>query len=308
MAQARSRPRPDEVGLQPDGRDCASDFGGPTCLAKRCADRASGFVIAERQLGKEENVSEGAKREDAAGDLTIVIPVYNEGAGFARLWRELDAHLKFPFRALVVYDFDEDNTVPAVKAVIERGERRISLVKNSIRRGVVGALLTGFGKVERGPLLVVMADLSDDLAQVRRMVELYHLGNHVVVGSRYMKGGRIVNGPVLKQGLSRLAGVSLSWLRRIPTHDATNAFKIYDSIMLKRLTLRSQHGFELNLEITVKAFLAGYRITEIPSVWRDRTQGESKFKLWTWLPHYLHWYVYAFRPRRRLMLERHGQE
>jgi dolichol-phosphate mannosyltransferase len=230
-------------------------------------------------------------------ELTIIIPVYNEGAGFEDLWRELDTHLQFPFRALVVYDFDEDNTVPAVKAVITRGEKRLILVKNNIRRGVVGALLTGFNQVESGPLLVVMADLSDDLAQVGRMLELYRQGYHVVAGSRYMKGGRIVNGPVLKQGLSRMAGVSLCWFRRIPTHDATNAFKIYDSSMLKQFTLESQGGFELNLEITVKAFLAGFRIIETPSVWRDRTQGKSKFKLWTWLPHYLRWYFYAFRPR-----------
>lgn len=235
---------------------------------------------------------------DGINDLTIVIPVYNEGDGFEDLWRELTTHLQFSFRALVVYDFDEDNTVPAVEAVIARGERRLSLVKNDIRRGVVGALLTGFRNVTSGPLLVVMADLSDDLAQVSRMLELYREGNHVVVGSRYMKGGRIVNGPFLKQGLSRMAGVSLYWLRGIPTHDATNAFKVYDSAMLKQFQLESQRGFELNLEITVKAFLDGYRIVEIPSVWRDRTQGKSKFKLWAWLPHYLRWYFYAFRPRK----------
>jgi dolichol-phosphate mannosyltransferase len=234
--------------------------------------------------------------KERTDDLTIVIPVYNEGAGFEDLWNELNTHLQCPFRALVVYDFDEDNTVPAVQAVIALGERRLSLVKNDVRRGVVGA---GFHKVEQGPLLVVMADLSDDLAQVGRMLELYHQGYHVVVGSRYMKGGRIVNGPVLKQGLSRVAGVSLNWLRRIPTHDATNAFKIYDSAMLKKFTLESRRGFELNLEITVKAFLGGYRIVETPTVWRDRTQGKSKFKLWAWLPHYLRWYFYAFQPRNK---------
>jgi glycosyltransferase involved in cell wall biosynthesis len=236
-------------------------------------------------------------KRDRAEDLTIVIPVYNEGDGFEDLWRELNTHLRIPFRASVVYDFDEDNTVPAVKAVIARGEERLSLMKNNVRRGVVGALLTGFRSVENGPVLVVMADLSDDLAQVECMLELYREGYDVVVGSRYMKGGRIVDGPVFKQGLSRLAGVSLCWFRRIPTHDATNAFKIYDSSMLKQFTLESQRGFELNLEITVKAFLAGYSIAEIPSVWRDRTQGKSKFKLWAWLPHYLRWYFYAFRPK-----------
>jgi glycosyltransferase involved in cell wall biosynthesis len=228
-------------------------------------------------------------------DLTIVIPVYNEGEGFEKLWSELNIYLQFPFRALVVYDFDEDNTVPAVQAVIARGDKRLSLVKNNIRPGVVGALLTGFRAVECGPLLVVMADLSDDLAQVDQMLELYRQGYHVVVGSRYMKGGRILNGPALKQGLSRMAGVSLYWLRGVPTHDATNAFKIYDAVMLKQFTIESEGGFELNLEITVKAFLAGYRIVEIPSVWQDRTQGKSKFKLWAWLPHYLRWYFHAFR-------------
>ena len=230
-------------------------------------------------------------------ELTIIIPVYNEGAGFEDLWSEVNTHLQCPFRALVVYDFDEDNTLPVVRAVVARGEKRLFLVKNDVRRGVVGALMTGFRQVESGPLLVVMADLSDDLAQVDRMLELYLQGYDVVAGSRYMKGGRIVNGPVVKQALSRIAGVSLCWLRRIPTHDATNAFKMYDSSMLKRFTLESQGGFELNLEITVKAFLAGYRIIEIPSVWHDRTQGKSKFKLWSWLPHYLRWYFYAFRPR-----------
>lgn len=231
-------------------------------------------------------------------ELTIVVPVYNEGDGFEDLWRELNTHLQLPFRALVVYDFDEDNTVPVVQSVIARGESRLSLIKNSIRRGVVGALVTGFREVESGPVLVVMADLSDDLAQVGNMLELYRKGYDVVVGSRYMKGGRILNGPVVKQGLSRMAGVSLCWLRRIPTHDATNAFKIYDAAMLKEFTLQSKRGFELNLEITVKAFLAGYSIIEIPSVWRDRTQGKSKFKLWAWLPHYLRWYFFAFQPRK----------
>jgi glycosyltransferase involved in cell wall biosynthesis len=254
-------------------------------------------MLHDSRTRNEEDFVESKMAESRMEDLTIVIPVYNEGAGFEDLWSELDTQLQFPFRALVVYDFDEDNTVPAVQAVIARGEKRLSLVKNKIRRGVVGALLTGFRAAEKGPLLVVMADLSDDLAQVSRMLELYRQGYHVVVGSRYMKGGRIVNGPVLKQGMSRMAGVSLYWLRRIPTHDATNAFKIYDAAMLKEFTLESQRGFELNLEITVKAFLAGYRIVEIPSVWRDRTQGKSKFKLWAWLPHYLRWYFYAFRPR-----------
>ena len=230
--------------------------------------------------------------------LTIVIPVYNEAKNFPRLWTELSEKVRSRFEALVVYDFDEDNTVPVVEELISKGERRLKLVKNSIRRGVVGAIRTGFLEARSGAVLVVMADLSDDLAQVDNMVELYCQGNHVVVGSRYMRGGRLVGGPWFKQGLSRIAGVSLCWLRRLPTHDATNAFKIYDRHMLETFTIESQGGFELNLELTVKAFLGGYRIAETPTVWRDRTDGESHFALWKWLPHYLKWYCFAFQPRR----------
>lgn len=229
--------------------------------------------------------------------LTIIIPVYNEGGNFPRLWTEISSQIRSQFRALVIYDFDQDDTVPVVQGIIARGESRLKLVKNAIRPGVVGAILTGFNQVEDGPVLVVMADLSDDLKQVDSMLALYGQGYQVVVGSRYMKGGSIEGGPWLKQLLSRAAGTTLHWLRGIPTHDATNAFKIYDRDMLKSFTIESQRGFELNLELTVKAFLRGYRIAEVPSTWRDRSHGESRFRLWGWLPHYLKWYFHAFRPK-----------
>lgn len=232
--------------------------------------------------------------------LNIVIPVYNEGANFPALWEEVHTSIHAPFVAYVVYDFDEDNTVPVVQAAIAGGETRIRLVKNDVRAGVVGAIVTGFRHIPRGPVLVVMADLCDDLRQVDRMLELYGEGYHIVAGSRYMKEGRLVNPPLFKQALSRIAGVSLCWLRGIPTHDATNAFKIYDRGMLDTITIESQAGFEINLEITVKAFLKGYRITEIPSTWRNRVQGKSRFKVWGWMPRYLKWYFYAFQPRRQL--------
>jgi dolichol-phosphate mannosyltransferase len=227
--------------------------------------------------------------------LSIVIPVYNEGANFPALWEELSGSIKSTFTAYVVYDFDQDDTVPVVSSAIANGETRLRLVKNDRGRGVVHAIMSGFDAVAGGPVLVVMADLSDDLTKVDRMLALYFEGYDVVVGSRYMKGGRLIGGPFFKQLLSRLAGTSLWWLRGLPTHDATNAFKIYDRDMVKSFNVESQLGFELNLELTVKAFLAGHKIAEVPSTWRDRTAGESRFRLWKWLPHYLQWYFYAFR-------------
>ena len=231
--------------------------------------------------------------------LTLVIPVYNEGANFAALWREISTAIHTPFQAIAIYDRDDDDTLPAIADIAASGESRLRTEKNAFGRGVVGALRTGFNQVNSGAVLVVMADLSDDLAQVDKMYALYQQGYDLVAASRYMKGGRLIGGPVLKQGLSRLSGLTLHWLRGVPIHDVTNSFRLYDSAMLRSLTLESKRGFELTLEITVKAFLNGYRMIEIPAHWRDRTAGQSHFKLWSWLPHYLRWYVYAFRPGRK---------
>jgi glycosyltransferase involved in cell wall biosynthesis len=231
--------------------------------------------------------------------LTIVIPVYNEGANFPALWREVASSVKTPFTAIVVYDFDEDNTLSAARQIIASGETRLTLRKNAYGRGVTNAIKTGLEAVNSGPVLVTMADLSDEMTAVDRMYQLYTQGYDVVCGSRYMRGGRLIGGPFLKQLMSRVSGLTLHYFRGLPTHDATNSFKIYDAAMVRELKVESVAGFELGLELTVKAFLNGYRIAEVPSVWRDRTAGSSRFRVLHWLPHYLKWYFFAFQPRRR---------
>ena len=83
----------------------------------------------------------------------------------------------------------------------------------------------------------------------------------------------------------------------MPTHDATSNFKLYSRRFLDAVRIESTAGFELALELTVKATLQRRRIAEIPTTWRDRTAGQSNFKLRQWLPHYLHWYRLAFLRR-----------
>lgn len=105
-----------------------------------------------------------------------------------------------------------------------------------------------------------------------------------------MKGGQQLGGPFLKTMLSRLAGVSAFYLTGIPTHDITNSYRMYSKALLDQIKIESQGGFEIGLEITVKAYLKGLKICEIPTIWRDREAGKSNFKLAQWLPRYLHWY------------------
>ena len=114
-----------------------------------------------------------------------------------------------------------------------------------------------------------------------------------------MRGGRQNGGPLLKRTLSRLAGVSLHFLAGVPTHDVTNSFKMYRKQLLDRLTIESSGGFEIGMEIVVKTFAARGKIAEVPSTWTDRAAGTSRFRLWKWLPKYLHWYWFALKSRFR---------
>jgi glycosyltransferase involved in cell wall biosynthesis len=242
-----------------------------------------------------------AMNAGVAAEVDFVMPVYNEGVQIGRALEEIYAKVPFAKRVLVVYDFDEDDTVPAVRLLAPQYPG-VELVKNTIGRGVLNAVRAGIAAATADVVIITMADLSDDLAVVPRMVSLIRNGGYdIVCASRYMRGGSQIGGPRIKKFLSRTAGVSLYWLAGLPTHDATNAFRAYRREVLEQTPIESRGGFEYSLEITAKAYAAGRKITEVPATWRDRSAGTSRFKLRAWLPHYLRWYWFTLthRPRRR---------
>ena len=231
--------------------------------------------------------------------LSIVVPVYNEDKNILNLLEHIRNNIKQDKEILIVYDFDEDSTIPVVKNNLENfNNLGIKLIKNDFGRGVVNALKKGLACSEGEAILVLMADLSDDLKVVGQMIKKLGEGYDIVCGSRYMKGGRQIGGGKFKKSLSGLAGRSLRLLSRIPTKDVTNNFKMYRKSMLDKISIESKGGFEVAMEITVKAYKKGFKITEIPSVWLDRTEGSSNFKIWKWMPHYLKWYFYCLFARR----------
>ncbi len=225
----------------------------------------------------------------ARPELSIVVPVYNEGEAVAPVLRALDAAVVTPHEILVVYDFDGDTTVPVIRT-LEAELPAVRGHRNTLGRGVLNAMKSGIAAAQGDFVLISMADGSDDPTIVDSMVTLGREGADVVAASRYMRGGRQIGGPPLKRLMSRAAGLTLHWFAKVPTHDATNNFKLYSRRFLDSVTIESDAGFELALELTVKATLAGRRIAEVPTTWRDRTHGHSNFRLRQWLPHYLRWY------------------
>ncbi len=236
-------------------------------------------------------------------DLAIVLPVYNEGEAVEPVLRALSAGVSTPHELVVVYDFDEDTTVPVVARVAAEIPNLRGL-RNDIGRGVLNAMKAGIAGTSAPYVLISMADGSDEPHVVEPMVALARDGADVVSASRYMKGGHQVGGPLLKRLMSRTAGLTLHWFAGVPTHDPTNNFKLYSRRFLESVTIESQAGFELALELTVKATLKGRRVAEVPTTWRDRTAGQSNFKLRKWLPHYFHWYRVALMGRLRRLAGR----
>ena len=226
----------------------------------------------------------------ALPEFSIVIPVYNEAENIVPELRAIARDVKGEHEILVVYDFDEDTTLPAIRAM-DPPVPRLRLVKNDLGRGVVNAIRKGLAE-SRGWLgaVVTMADLSDPPERIDALAGQLRAGCDVVAGSRYMRGGGQFGGPLLKRTLSRLAGAGAYWFSGVGIHDVTTNFRAYSRRMIETVPIESQGGFELGLELTAKCHLKGWRVGEAPATWHDRSAGQSRFRLWKWLPGYLRWY------------------
>ena len=236
-----------------------------------------------------------------ARELSIVIPVYNEPDNIGPTLRRIEAEVRTPHEVLVVYDIDADTTIPVVRE-LQTSLPSVRLHRNDIGRGVLNAMKSGIRASTAPLVLITMADGSDEMDRVDEMVRLGQGGAAIVAGSRYMRGGRQIGGPALKRTLSRAAGLSLHWFAGVPIHDATNNFKLYRRDFLDSVTIESTGGFELALEMTAKAARARLPMAEVPTTWRDRTAGESRFDLRAWLPRYLRWYLHIYSGRIRRLI------
>lgn len=222
-------------------------------------------------------------------DLTVVIPVYNEGENIGLTLDQLHANMPVPYELLIVYDFDGDSTLPVVRPLLEQ-HSNWRLVKNDVARGPSGALRTGFKYASGRRVLVVMADLCDDFTQIKDLVTLVPDVADVACPSRYCEGGHQALDNPIKLWAPRTAGRLLRLLAGLATHDPTNSFKLYSTALLDDLRLGSTVSFSVTIEIVAKAHCLGYRIVEIPTTWRDRQFGKSNFKVGRSLVAYFPWF------------------
>lgn len=226
--------------------------------------------------------------------LTIVIPTREEEKIILKTLKELREKVKTPHQIIVVNDHGPESFDQTEKLVRKYSQtyKNISLIirKDKSKFSFASALAVGFNKVESGVVVPVMADMCDQPETIDKMYQKICQGWDIVCGSRYMRGGQKKGGPFVQSFFSKLVCLTLYWLTGIPTHDVSNAFKMYRKNILEKLKINSQNGVEVSMAITLQAYFQGARITEIPTRWTGRTIGQSKFRIFKRTPRY--WKIY----------------
>ncbi len=227
--------------------------------------------------------------------LTVVIPVHNEEENVLDVITKIEADLRLPFELIVVNDHSVDKT-PGIVMDLAKKYNNISLIDNKLDPGFANAIKAGLYGAKGEAIVPVMGDLCDDLKVIPVMLDKISEGYDVVCGSRYIIGGARLGGSKLKGFLSKFAGWSLYYLLGIPTHDIANAFKMYRKEVIDSISIEAK-GFEISMELPLKAYYAGFKITEVPTVWHEREKGKSSFRMFNLVPNYLKFYLWAIKKR-----------
>jgi dolichol-phosphate mannosyltransferase len=223
--------------------------------------------------------------------LSIIVPAYNEEDNIREAIEKIEGSVDIPHELVAVNDHSADSTAEIV-ADLGQKYKNIKLVHNSRERGFANALRTGFENASTELLVPVMGDLCDDLTTIKKMLVKADEGYDIICACRYTRDGARLGGSKVKGFFSCFVGWTLHYLLWIPTHDVANAFKMYRKKVIENIAIRSV-GFEISMEITLKGYYAGFKITEVPTVWRERTRGKSSFKILKLFPNYFKLYLWG---------------
>jgi dolichol-phosphate mannosyltransferase len=213
--------------------------------------------------------------------LSVVIPARDEESCIASTVKHLHLELQLqnvPHEIVVVDDHSVDGTWEKLQCVAEE----ISNVKPTQNEGEGGfgrAIVWGLDHMSGDAAVIMMADESDDCRDVVRYWTKLNEGYDCVFGSRFMKGGGVIDYPPLKLFVNRIANGFLRFLFRTKLNDTTNAFKAYRKAAIDGCRPLIAPHFNITVELPLKAIVRGYSWTTIPITWRNRRTGMAKLKM-----------------------------
>lgn len=221
------------------------------------------------------------EREGIDGMLSVVVPAHNEEAHIRETLEGLVTALEaaqIRHEILVVDDNSTDRTEKIVRDFARKAPA-VRCVSNDPPNGFGFAVRRGLADFQGDVVAIFMADGSDAPSDLVAFYRKLQDGYDCVFGSRFSRGGRVVDYPALKLVFNRLGNRFIQLLFRTPSDDITNAFKMYRRTVIAGIQpLLAQH-FNLTVELPLKSIVRGYSYAIVPNSWINRKQGVSKFKI-----------------------------
>jgi dolichol-phosphate mannosyltransferase len=183
-----------------------------------------------------------------------------------------------PHEIIVVDDGSTDNTWTILQQ-LKPGIPALVPLQNDGPNGFGRAIIYGLDHMSGDAAVIMVADESDDSRDVVRYWQKLNEGWDCVFGSRFTKGGGVIDYPWVKLTVNRLANKFLQVLFNVRLNDTTNAFKAYRKTVIDGCRPLIAPHFNLTVEIPLKAIVRGYSWTVIPITWRNRRTGEAKLKI-----------------------------
>jgi dolichol-phosphate mannosyltransferase len=236
---------------------------------------------------------------DRSLTLSLVIPAHNEAEGITPTLRAFSARLRdegIPFELVVVDDHSTDGTAD-VLAGLRDELPELRRVENPRTGGFGHAVIAGLEAFTGDAVAIVMADASDDPADVVTYYRTLQQGYDCVFGSRFMRGAKVVDYPRHKLLVNRLANQFIRVLFGLRLNDTTNAFKCYRREAIEGCRPYLSKHFNLTVELPLKAIVRGFTYTVVPINWYNRTTGVSKLKIKEMGSRYLFIVLYVWLER-----------
>jgi dolichol-phosphate mannosyltransferase len=211
----------------------------------------------------------------------VVIPARDEEGSVEQTVAEIVmvlAGARIPFEMVVVDDGSTDGTAACIGRAIERYPE-IRLVSNTGRHGFGMAVRAGLAQATGEAVAVMMADGSDSPEDLVRYYRKIQEGYDCAFGSRFIHGSKILDYPVHKLAINRLANWFIRILFRLRCNDITNAFKCYRRQAIDGMQPLISAHFNLTVEMPLKAIVRGYSYAVVPISWTNRKSGMSKLKI-----------------------------
>jgi dolichol-phosphate mannosyltransferase len=214
-------------------------------------------------------------------DTVVIIPTYNEIENIESIIRVVFSQEK-RFHVLVVDDNSPDKTADKVKALQQEFSNQLFLLERKEKNGLGSAYISGFKwSIEKSYQYIFEMD-ADFSHNPDDLIRLYNAcaadGSDISVGSRYVKGITVVNWPMSRILLSYGASRYVRWITRMKVKDSTAGFVCYKRVVLETINLDKIKfvGYAFQIEMKFKAYKKGFKIVEIPVIFKDRTKGKSK--------------------------------